>query len=257
MVADGARLGADVEIGPHCVIGPHVSLGDGCRLISHVSIQGHTTIGPRAVIQPFASLGTPAQSVHYKGEASTLIVGSDADIREHVTMNIGTAGGRMETRVGDRVMMMVGSHIGHDCVIGNDVIFANNSILGGHVEVGDHVFFGALCGVHQFVRIGEHAMLAGLIAVRRDVIPYGAVNAKGALAGLNLIGLKRRGFPREVIHRLRAVYRELFLGAGVLAERNEQIAKSHPGDPEVQRIVEFVRGSAKRKLTLPNSAEDE
>lgn len=252
-VADGAQLGAGVEIGPYCIIGPHVKLGDGCRLASHVSIEGRTEIGPRAKIQPFASLGGPPQSVHYKGEESRLIVGEDCDIREHVTMNTGTAGGRMETRVGDRVMLMAGAHVAHDCVVGNDVIFANNATLGGHATVEDFVFLGGFGAVHQNTRVGEGAILAGMVAVRHDVIPFAAYAPDGKLGGLNLIGLKRRGFPRATIHKLRAAYRDLFFGENNLSDRLELVAAKYADEPAVQKIVTFIRGAGKRRISTPHA----
>lgn len=253
-VADGAKLGADVEVGPYCVIGPDVTLGDGCRLLSHVSIQGHTSIGPRAKIQPFASLGSPPQSVHYKGEAARLIVGADCDIREGVTMNIGTAGGRMETRVGDKVMLMTGAHVGHDCIVGNNVIFANNATLGGHAEIGDNVFIGGLGAVHQNTRVGEQAIVGGCAGVRHDIIPFGASDAQGDLGGLNLIGLKRRGFSRETIHKLRAAYREIFFGPGSLKERVDEVAAKYADVPPIVRIADFIRTAGKRRISTPRAA---
>lgn len=250
-IADGARIGEDCEIGPYCVIGPEVTLGEGARLVSHVSILGHTTIGPRARMQPFVSLGGPPQSVHYKGEASRLVVGSDCDLREGVTMNIGTAGGRMETRVGDHALLMTGAHVGHDCIVGDRVIMANVVGLGGHVEIGDNVIFGALSAVHPFVRIGEQSIVGGCLGVRRDVIPFGAVASDATLGGLNLIGLKRRGFARAAIHELRAAYRDIFFGEGSLQERAERAALTYPASEPVQKVVAFIRSAGKRQLTVP------
>ncbi len=255
-VADGAKLGADVVIGPYCVIGPEVTIGDGAQLVSHVSIQGITEIGAGAKIQPFSSLGSPPQSVHYKGEASRLIVGRNADIREGVTMNTGTAGGRMETRVGDNCMFMVGAHVGHDCIVGNNVIFANNATLGGHAEIGDFTFIGGLGAVHQNARVGEQAILGGCAGIRHDVIPFGATDARGNLGGLNLVGLKRRGFSRDTIHKLRAAYREIFFGSGALAERVEAVAQAYAGDPAVEKVVTFIRGAGKRRLNTPTTRHE-
>jgi UDP-N-acetylglucosamine acyltransferase len=257
-VAEGAKLGAEVFIGPYCIIGPQVTLGDGCRLLAHVSIQGITEIGAGAKIQPFASLGSPPQSVHYKGEASKLIIGKNCDIREGVTMNTGTAGGRMETRVGDNGMFMTGAHVGHDCIVGNDVIFANNATLGGHVEIGNMAFMGGFGAVHQNVRVGEQAMIAGMVAVRRDVIPFGITDWTGHLSGLNLIGLKRRGFSRETIHKLRAVYRALFLSdEGTLAERVEEVAKQYAEEEAVQKVIAFIRSAGKRRISTPSARHEE
>src|SRR5581483_4375412 len=184
-IAPGAAIGQGVSIGRYCVVGPHAVIGDGCRLVAHVHVAGHTTIGARSVIYPFASLGTPPQSTKYRGGETRLVVGADCDIREGVTMNIGTEDDRGITEVGDRCFLMVGSHVGHDCKVGADVTFANNVVLGGHVAIGDFVVFGGQAAVRQFVRIGEGAMVVGLSGARADVIPWGTVH--GGLA--NLVGL--------------------------------------------------------------------
>jgi UDP-N-acetylglucosamine acyltransferase len=253
-VADGAQLGAGVEIGPYCVIGPGVVIGDGCRLLAHAFIDGLTTIGPRTTVYPFVSLGTPPQSVHYKGEATRLTIGADCSLREHVTMNTGTVAGGGETRVGDRSMFMVGAHVGHDCVVGNDVIFANNATLGGHCTVGDHVFFGGLSAAHQHVRVGEEAMIGGMSGIECDVIPFGVVlGARAELAGLNVVGLKRRKHSHESIHSLRHAYRMLFFGAGSFADRVDKVAAEFSGDANVQKIIAFIRAGSKRRLTLPRA----
>ncbi len=254
-VADGARLADGVEVGPYCVVGPDVTLGAGVRLISHVHVAGITGIGAGTVVYPFASLGTPPQSVHYKGEPTRLTIGANCVIREGVTMNTGTAGDRGETKVGDRSMFMVGSHVAHDCVVGSDVVFANNATLGGHCTVGDFVFFGGLSAAHQFARIGEYAVVGGMTGVEFDVIPFGAVlGARGELGGLNLVGLKRRKFSRETIHALRAAYRALFFGPGTLAERVDAVAADYAAEANVQKIVSFIRAGGRRRLTLPRGA---
>jgi UDP-N-acetylglucosamine acyltransferase len=190
-VADGARVGDGVEIGPYCMVGPDVQLGDGVRLIAHVHIAGVTTIGEGTVVYPFASLGTPPQSVHYRGGATRLIVGPRCELRESVTMNTGTEDGGGVTRVGERGLFMVGSHVGHDCQIGDQVTFANNVTLGGHVTIGDGVFVGGLAAVHQFGRVGEGAMIGGMSPIRADVIPF-TMAYREDLVGLNVVGLRRR-----------------------------------------------------------------
>ena len=256
-VADGAKLGNDVEIGPYCIVGPDVSLGDGVRLHAHVNLAGITSVGAETEIYPFASLGTPPQSVHYKGEPTKLIVGAKCLIRESATMNTGTVGGGGETRVGDRCMFMAYTHVAHDCVVGNDVIFANNATLGGHCSVGDHVFFGGLSAAHQFTRVGEQAVIGGMSGVEFDVIPFGALlGGRGELGGLNLVGLKRRGFSREAIHSLRAAYRALFFGKGTLAERVEAVAEEFAADANVQKIIYFIRAGGKRRITLPRGSAE-
>ncbi|MGE5270593.1 MAG: acyl-ACP--UDP-N-acetylglucosamine O-acyltransferase, partial [Thiohalocapsa sp.] len=200
VVDAGARLADDVVIGPYCVIGAQVSLLAGVALKSHVVIDGRTTIGARTRIFPFASIGHETQDLKYKGEPSTLEIGHDNTIREHVTINPGTEGGGMVTCVGSHCLLMVGAHVAHDCQIGDHVILVNNATLGGHVVVEDYAILGGLSAVHQFVRIGRHAMIGGMSGVERDVIPYGLVMGDRArLTGINLIGMQRRGFSREAI----------------------------------------------------------
>ena len=173
-----------------------------CDLIAHVNVTGATTIGEGTVVYPFSSLGTPPQSVHYRGGPTRLIIGARCDLRESVTMNIGTEDGGGVTRVGDRCFIMVGAHVGHDCQVGNDVNLANNVVLGGHVSVGDHTFLGGHVAIHQHVRIGEGVMMAGMSAARDDIIPFGfALGQTGALVGLNMVGLRRRGATRAEMHQ--------------------------------------------------------
>ena len=249
-----AKLGAGVAIGPYCCIGPDVALGDGCVLYSHVVVGGRTTIGPRGTIYPFASIGLPPQDLKYKGEPSRLTIGSDTTIRESVTINPGTEGGGMLTRVGDHCLLMVGAHVAHDCDVGNHVIMANNATLAGHVVVGDYAIIGGLSAVHQFVRIGPHAMIGGMTGVERDVIPYGSVQGeRGRLAGLNMIGLKRRGFTREQMQNLRTAYRMLFedSGVGTVAERMAKVVEQFGEDTGVGELVGFVQRDSSRGLTLP------
>jgi UDP-N-acetylglucosamine acyltransferase len=248
-VAPGAVIGRDASIGPHCVIGPNVVLGDGCRLIANVHVTGHTTIGARTVIYPFSSLGTPPQSTRYRGGATRLVIGAGCDIRESVTMNLGTEDGGGVTTVGDRGFFMANSHVAHDCTVGSDVTFANCATLGGHCVVGDRVVIGGMSAVHQFTRIGSFAMIGGMCGVRGDVIPYGlAVGNYATLEGLNLVGMKRRNMPRERIHRLRQAYRALFHGGGQFGARLEQVAKDHADDEAVMQIVNFIRAAEHRPL---------
>jgi UDP-N-acetylglucosamine acyltransferase len=249
-VAPGAVIGADVKIGPYCVIGPNVAIGDGCELVAHVHLAGHMTIGAGTVIYPFASLGTPPQSVHYKGGPTRLVIGAKCQIRESVTINTGTEKGGGITTVGDNCFLMVGAHVAHDCHVGNNVVFANNAVIGGHCEVGDHVFLGGHCAVHQFTRLGESAMVAGYSAVREDVIPYGYVLYPAArLAGINVVGMRRRGVKRAGIAAVRAAYQLLFEGEGEFSARVDQVAAEHADVPEVARIIAFLR-SAKRPVMM-------
>ncbi len=245
-----AVIGRDVTVGPYCTIGPHVTVGDGCRLEAHVNLTGYTTIGARTIIRPFASLGSPPQSVHYRGGPTRLVVGADCDIRENVTMNTGTEDGGGVTEVGDKCFFMVGSHVGHDCKIGSDVVAANNTLLAGHVSVGDYVVFGGGAAVRQFVRIGDGAMIVGLSGVRADVIPWGTVQGPLAnLLGLNVIGMRRRGFSKADILRYRDSYRALFFGDGEFRARLESVAARSKGDPLVSKMIDFIR-AGKRPLTM-------
>ncbi len=249
-VAPGAVIGEGVSIGPYCVVGPHVALGDGCRLVAHAHVAGHTSIGPRTTLYPFASLGTPPQSVKYRGGPTRLVVGADCDIREGVTMNTGTEEDRGVTEVGDRCWLMVGSHVGHDCKVGSDVIFANNVVLGGHVTIGDFAVFGGQAAVRQFVRIGEGAMVVGLSGVRADVIPFGLVQGPLAdLIGLNVVGMRRRGCSKTDIHRLRQAYEAMFFGPGTFRERLGLVAAQSGDHPLVAKVIAFIR-SGTRPLTM-------
>jgi UDP-N-acetylglucosamine acyltransferase len=249
-IAPTAAIGTDVTVGPYCTIGPHVTVGDGCRLLGHVNLTGHTIIGARTVIHPFASLGSPPQSVHYRGGPTRLVVGAECDIRESVTMSTGTEDGGGVTQVGDRCFFLVGSHVGHDCSVGNNVTFANNVMLGGHVSVGAYVVFGGGAAVRQFVRIGEGAMITGLSGVRADVIPWGMLDGRRAkLVGLNVIGMRRRGFAKADIHCYREAYRALFFGGGEFRARLERVAADYGGDAQVKKMIDFIRGG-KRPLTM-------
>jgi UDP-N-acetylglucosamine acyltransferase len=252
IVDRGAWLGADVEIGPYCIIGSGVRLGERTRLASHVVLEGDTEVGEDCVIHPFVNLGGPPQSAGHRGEPTRLTIGARNVIREHVTMHRGTASGRGVTRVGADGFYMAGVHIGHDCVVGDKVTMANTATLAGHVVVEDHVIMGGLSAAHQFTRIGRHAFVGGMAGVNYDVIPFGNVWGNHAhLEGLNLVGLKRRGFSREVINTLRGAYRMLFADEGTLQERLDDTAAAFAQSPEVMEIVAFIRADASRPLTTP------
>ncbi len=247
-----ANLGSGVEVGPFCVIGPDVTLGDGCKLHSHVVIEGQTTIGSNCEIFPFASLGHIPQDMKYGGEKSKLVIGDNNRIREYVTMNPGTEGGGLVTRVGSGGLFMAQSHVAHDCIIGDHVIFANGATLAGHCVVGDYAILGGLSAVHQFVRIGEHAFIGGMSGVENDVIPYGmVVGPRASLKGLNVIGIKRRGFDREQLRNLREAYDNLFAEEGTLVERVEAVEKAFPDDENIVSILEFIRTESPRSLSVP------
>ena len=255
IVEPGAVLGNGVQIGPYCVVGPKVTLGDDVVLHSHVVIAGQTRIGARTQIYPFASLGHPPQDLKYRGEPNELTIGVDCLIREGVTMNPGTAGGGLLTSVGDRCVFLTQAHVAHDCRIGNNVVFSNNVMLAGHCAVGDFVILGGGCGIHQHVRIGAHAFVGGLSAIENDLIPYGiAIGNRAHLAGLNIVGLKRRNFDREQIHTLRRAYRLLFANEGTLKERVEDVAIEFAEHPLVHEILDFIRVGGDRALLTPDAS---
>lgn len=255
IVDPAAKLGEGVDIGPFCVVGPDVTLGDGVRLVSHVAVDGHTSIGAETVIYPFASIGHRPQDLKFHGEASELVIGARNQIREHVTMNPGTEGGGMITRVGDDGLFMMGSHVAHDCIVGDHVIMANNATLGGHVTLGDYVIIGGLSAVRQFVRIGSHAMIGGMSGVENDVIPFGLVMGDRArLAGLNLVGLERRGFKKDDIHALRAAYRMLFGPEGTFAERVDGVGRDFGERALISDVLSFIRAKEARSLCQPRES---
>jgi UDP-N-acetylglucosamine acyltransferase len=252
VIEEGAKIGANVTIGAFCVVGPHVVLEDSVVLKSHVVVDGYTHVGAGTVIHPFASIGGAPQDLKYRGEESRLTIGKNNVIREHVTMNPGTADGAMETRVGDNCLFMMSSHVAHDCVVGDRVILANNATLAGHVVVGDHAIIGGLAAIHQFIRIGNHAIIGGMSGVEADVIPYGRVKGERAsLAGLNLIGLERRGFDKNAIRDLQKAFKQLFGDEGTLDSRIDVVADMFSDNQTVQAIVAFAREESKFPLCQP------
>jgi UDP-N-acetylglucosamine acyltransferase len=255
-IEDGAIIADSARVGPFCVIGANVTIGPECRLVSHVSVAGHTTIGAGCTIYPFASLGGPPQDLSYRGEPTRLEIGAGCTIRESVTMNLGTQKGGGLTRVGARGFFMAYSHVGHDCLVGDDVIFANSATLGGHCEVGNLVYIGGLSAVHQFVRIGSQAMISGVSGVRRDVIPFGIVSGQFAhLEGLNVVGMRRRKFSNERLHVIRAFYRDLFHTGGLFSERLAAAQRWATEDAAIAEILAFIGNGKKRPLTMPYESD--
>lgn len=245
IIEPGAKIGVGASIGPFCCIGPDVELGDYVELVSHVSISGITKIGEKTKIFPFASIGHRPQDLKYAGEPSTTIIGANNTIREYVTIQPGTADDAMQTVVGDHCLFMVGSHVAHDCIVGNHVIMANNATLGGHVKIGNYTIIGGLAAVKQRVRIGDHAMIGGMAGVEHDVIPFGmVVGERGWLNGLNLVGMKRRGFNKEVITKLQEIYADLFVPQNdiPLSERLAELHQKHANDADAQILLNFLEG---------------
>ena len=248
----GAQLGEDVEIGPYCIVGRDVKLGARTRLQSHVNVEGFTEIGEDCVVHPFASLGGPPQHQGHKGDDVRLIIGDRNLIREYVTMNAGSSVGTGVTKVGSDCTFYTGAHVAHDCIVGDRVLLINLATLGGHVVIGDYAMINGLAGVRQYSRVGRYAFVGAGAIVVGDVIPYGTVWGNHAhLEGLNLVGLKRRGFSREQITTLRVAYRLLFAEEGSFQERVEDVAATYAGAPEVMEVIEFIRADSSLPLCMP------
>ena len=256
IIEKSVLLGKNVKVGPYCVLTENVELDDEVELISHVTLAGRTKIGKGTKIYPFCSIGHPTQDLKYRGEPSTLSIGTHNIIREYVTIQAGTAGGIMKTELGNHCLLMASTHVAHDCILGNHVIMANNATLAGHVVVEDHVIIGGLAAIHQFVRIGTHAIIGGMSPVEHDVIPYGAVKGERAsLYGLNLIGLKRRGVERDEMGVMREAYNTLFSQESTLAERVQKTAEKFQNYPRVMEIINFIRSESTRSLCVPKDHE--
>lgn len=249
-VEPGATIGEGCRIGPFCLIGAGVTLGPGVEIRSHAVVTGETVIGEGTVIFPFATIGEVPQDLKFRGEKTALVIGARNRIREHVTINVGTAGGGGVTRVGDECLLMAGSHVAHDCQIGNRVILVNNAALAGHCVLEDEVIVGGLSGVHQFVRIGRGAMIGAVTMVTADVIPHGLVQGpRGVLDGLNLVGLKRRGASRSDI----AALRELLdaLTRGPFRETARARAEAGSDSAAVREVLDFILGPSDRSFLSP------
>lgn len=251
VIHDGAVIGEGTTIGAYSVIGPHVRLGKANRIASHVVIEGHTSIGCNNQVYQFASVGAAPQDLKFRGEASTLEIGDGNIIREYTTLQPGTAGGGMRTTIGDKNLFMANSHVGHDCHIGSANVVANSVALAGHVTVGSYVTLGGISAVHQFVRLGDYCFLGGGSMVAHDVPPYCIVEGnRAALAGLNVIGLERRGFNASDIDKLRSIYKRLFLDSGVFRVRLEALRPELAAFPAGVVLLNFI-DSSERGLCIP------
>ena len=251
MIEDGAQIDPSAVIGPFCLVGSDVTIGPDVELKSHVVVKGRTVIGEGTVVFSFAVIGEIPQDLKFKGEQSGLVIGKRNRIREHVTMNAGTEGGGGMTKIGDDCLFMAGCHIAHDAIIGDRVIIVNSAAIAGHCILEDDVIVGGLSGIHQFVRIGRGAIVGAVTMVTNDVIPYGLVQApRGALDGLNLVGLKRRGVARVDITALRAAFQMLAQGDGTFHNRVERLG-AETDSAYVQEIVDFVTGDTDRSFLTP------
>jgi UDP-N-acetylglucosamine acyltransferase len=258
VVAAGAQLSEDVEIGAYCCIGEEVTIEAGVCLHPHVVVSGRTTIGAATQVHPFASLGQPPQYVGFNRPHSGLEIGRGNVVREYVTMNGSTSVDGIPTHVGNGGYFMTGVHIAHDCWVGDNVTMANNATLGGHVTIGDHVNIGGLTAIHQYCRIGKHAMVGGCSAVNQDVVPFAmAVGNRARLRGLNVVGLKRRNFSRLDIQALRTAYRQIFLGPGAFAERLDSVALVFRDNSAVMELVSFITADASRPIAKVAAEADD
>ena len=255
IVSPKAELGNNIFIGPYCIINENVKINDNCKFLANVYMEGNTTVGANCTFYPFSTIGTMPQDLKYKGEKSELMIGNNNTIREHVTINPGTSGGGLITSIGNNCLLMVGCHVAHDCKIENNVILVNNASLAGHVIVEDFAIIGALSGVHQFCRIGKHSMIGAMSGIDSDVIPYGTVLGNRAfLSGLNIIGLKRRGFSKDIIQDLKKAYGVLFVSnEGTISDRIKEVSEDFSKNIPVMEIVDFLTKEKSRSICKPRN----
>ena len=253
IINNNAKISESAEIGPYAVIGPNVVIEANVKIHSHVNINGNTIIGKNNQIYPFASIGNDPQDLKYNGEETKLIIGENNKIREYVTINPGTVGGGGITSIGNNCLLMISSHIAHDCKVGNGVIIANNVPLGGHAIIEDNVVIGGNSAVQQFTRIGKMAMIGGMTGVLHDVIPYGlSTGNRNSLQGLNLIGLRRAKFDNKDILGLSEAYKEIFANKNI----NENISNLNGSFKEnslVKNVIDFITKDKKRSICTPFS----
>ena len=253
IIDSNAKISSNAKIGPYTIIGPDVEIDDDVVIQSHVNISGHTIIGKNNKIYPMASIGSVPQDLKYKSEKTTLLIGTNNTIREHVTINTGTIQGGGVTKIGNNNLIMIGAHIAHDCIIGNNIVMANNSAVAGHAKIEDFVIIGAKCGIQQFTRIGKMAMIGGMTGVSRDVIPYGlSTGNRNFLNGINVIGLRRDKVQNKEIIGLTEAYKEIFKSKNL----NENLSKLNGKFKDnilVKEVLEFINKDKKRPICTPYS----
>lgn len=255
LIHASAKIASDATVGPYCIVEAGAEIGSGTHLHSHVVVHSGTRIGSRCQIHAFAVLGGPPQDKKFKDGNSFLVIGDDNVIREHVTMNRGSAGAK--TIIGDGNTFMIGSHVGHDCVVGNEVVMANGTALGGHSVVEDKVVLGGNCGIHQFVRVGKLAMVGAHTKAAMDVPPYSLCDGYPAkLYGLNAVGLKRAGYSSSDRLKLKAVLKDLLSAGSTLASRLIEIEKHHRSDDDVLHLIAFVKGSKRGVMRFESNGSE-
>tara|TARA_B100000579_G_scaffold62285_1_gene45621 strand:+ start:715 stop:1500 length:786 start_codon:yes stop_codon:yes gene_type:complete len=252
IISPKAKIFNNVKVGPYCTIGENVTINEGSELISHVNISGNTTIGMNNLFYPFSSIGSIPQDLKYQGEKSKLIIKNENIFREHVTINTGTEGGGMLTKIGNKCLLMVGVHIAHDCEINNNVIFANNATLAGHVRIDDNSIIGGLSAIHQFVRIGKFAMIGGMSGVEQDIIPYGLyMGIRSRLRGLNVIGLKRKGLSSQEISNIKKIYLNIFDNKNTIDKNIKDLENTKL--TEIDEIINFIKEKSSRGMCTPEN----
>ena len=250
IISNKASINKNVTIGPYCIIGDNVEIEEGCDLISHIQISGNTYIGKNNTFYPFSSIGLPPQDMKYEGENSKLIIGNNNIIREHVTINPGTKDGGMITKIENNCLIMIGSHIAHDCLISSNVILVNNATLGGHVVINENAIIGGNSAVHQFVNIGKYAMIGGMSGVESNVIPYGLYTGiRSNLRGLNLVGLKRKGLDKKIIQNILSTFKKIFDTNNNLVSNISKLSKQEKNITEVIDIIDFINLNHKRGIS--------
>ena len=255
IISTKAKIHENVEIGPFCIVDDNVEIGNNTRLIANVHISGNTIIGNNNVFYPFSSIGLPPQDKKYQGETSKLIIGNNNTIREHVTINPGTLDGGMETCIKDNCLIMVGSHIAHDCIIKSNVILVNNATLGGHVTIDEFAIVGGNSGVHQFVSIGKYAMIGGMSGVESNIIPYGLYfGIRSNLRGMNLIGLKRKGLEKNKIQEINSIFKKIFHKDGSLEKNIANLNKNEINIKKINDILIFINANLKRGIARYSNA---
>ena len=250
IISKKSNIDDNVTIGPYCIIDENVTIGSNSELISHVHISGNTTIGKNNKLFPFSSIGLIPQDKKFEGENSQLIIGNNNIFREHVTINPGTIKGGMITRIEDNCLIMIGSHIAHDCNISSNVILVNNATLGGHVSIDENAIIGGNSAVHQFVNIGKYAMIGGMSGVGTNIIPYGLYfGIRSDLKGLNLIGLKRKNLKKEQIHKINSIFKKIFKNTNNIEFNITNLSNIEKNITEIKEIIEFINLNLNRGIS--------
>lgn len=254
IISPQAKIHKDVKIGPFCVVDSNVKIDKGTELISNVHISGNTTIGKNNKFYPFSSIGLSPQDKKFVGEKSKLIIGNGNIIREHVTINPGTKDGGMKTIIHDNCLLMVGSHVAHDCKIFSNVILVNNATLGGHVTLNENVIIGGNSAIHQFVNIGKNAMIGGMSGVESNIIPYALyIGIRSNLRGLNIIGLKRMGLSSKKIININLVFKKIFSNNNNIMNNIKDLISEEKNIVQIKDIIKFIKLNHKRGITKYNN----